>query len=214
MGKVRFSVSVSLDGFMAGPGQSVEDPLGKGGMQVHRWALELAAMRRMFGQPGGLVNASTPIIEDQFAGVGAILMGRNMFGGQPGDWGDGAWRGWWGEDPPYHLSVFVVTHHPRAPLAMQGGTTFHFVTEGVEAALARARAAAGEKDVLLSGGASVIRQCLAAGLVDELGISLAPVFLGRGERPFDDPALAALRLEQVKVIEAPGVTHLRYRVVR
>jgi dihydrofolate reductase len=211
---LRANLSMSLDGFTAGPDQSVANPLGVGGTRVHEWAFPLAAFHRMLGRAGGIENASSRVMEEQFQGAGAVLMGRNMFGGQPGGWGDGAWRGWWGEDPPYHLPVFVVTHHPRAPLVMQGGTTFHFVTGGVEAALAQARAAAGTLDVHLSGGASLIRQCLAAGLIDQLDVSLAPVFLGRGERPFDVPAAAGLELEQVRVIEAPGVTHLRYRVVR
>ncbi len=214
MGKVRFSVAVSLDGFMAGPRQSVEAPLGERGMELHQWAFELAAFRRMHGLEGGVENASARLVEEHFAGAGAVIMGRNMFGGQPGPWGQGdaAWRGWWGEDPPYHMPVFVLTHHPRAPLPMQGGTTFHFVTDGIGAALERARAAAGARDVVLGGGASVIRQYLAAGLVDEVGISLAPVLLGAGERPLD--GVGGLRLEQDRVIEAPGVTHLRYRVVR
>ncbi len=217
MGKLRFSIAVSLDGYMAGPDQSVKDPLGKGGMQLHAWAFELAAFRRMHGMEGGVENASTPLVESMFEGVGAVVMGRNMFGGHPGPWEGrpgGAWRGWWGEDPPYHLPVFVVTHHPRPPLAMQGGTTFHFVTDGIHAALARARDAARGKDVSLGGGASVIRQYLAAGLVDEVGVSLVPVFLGAGERPFDGLGEAGLRFEQVRALEAPGVTHLRYRVVR
>jgi dihydrofolate reductase len=216
MGKVRFSIALSLDGYMAGPRQSVQDPLGVGGPQLHAWALELEAFRRMHGMEGGVRNASTELIERMFEGAGAVVMGRNMFGGQPGPWeeGPGAWRGWWGEDPPYHLPVFVVTHHPRAPLAMQGGTTFEFVTHGIGAALGRAQEAAGGRDVVLGGGASLIRQCLAAGLVDQVGVSLVPVLLGAGERPFDALGDAGLRLAQERAIEAPGVTHLRYRVVR
>lgn len=216
MGKVRFSVAVSIDGYMAGPRQRRDAPLGDGGERLHAWAFELEAFRRMHGMEGGAANASSRIVEEHFEGVGAVVMGRNMFGGQPGPWGEAgeAWRGWWGEDPPYHMPVFVVTHHPRPPLALQGGTTFHFVTEGIGAALEQARAAAGGRDVALGGGASLIRQCLAAGLVDEVGISLVPEVLGAGERLFDGLGAAGLRLEQERVIEAPGVTHLRYRAVR
>ncbi len=213
MGKVRFGVAISLDGFMAGPGQSVEHPLGAGGMRLHDWAFALAAWRRMHvGLEGGVENASTQVVEEALANVGAFVMGRNMFGGQPGPWGDGSWRGWWGETPPFHAPVYVVTHHPRSPLAMRGGTTFTFVTEGVEAAVARAREAAGGRDVVLGGGASLLRQALAAGLVDEAGVSIVPVLLGSGERLFD--GLGGLALEQLRAIEAPGVAHLRYRVVR
>ncbi len=218
MGKVRFGITVSLDGYMAGPRQSAKAPMGEGGQALHTWAFELAAFRRLIGlPPGGVENASSPIVERQFEGAGAVVMGRNMFGGQPGPWTEGpkgVWRGWWGENPPYHMPVFVLTHHPRPPLELQGGTTFRFVTEGIVAALQEARAAAGDRDVVLGGGASVIRQYLAAGLVDEVGLSLVPVILGAGERPLDGLAGAGLRLEQVRAIEAPGVTHLRYRVVR
>ncbi len=214
MGKLRFSITMSLDGFIAGPHQSVENPLGLGGMQLHGWAFELALWRRMHGLEGGATNPSTLVVEDTFTNVGAYLMGRNMFGGQPGPWADGAWKGWWGEDPPFHAPVFVLTHHARQPLAMQGGTTFTFVTSGLEAALAQAVAAAKGKDVVLGGGASVVRQYLAAGLVDEVGVSIAPVLLGSGERLFEGLGGAGLALEQVRAVEAPGVTHLKYRVVR
>lgn len=214
MGKVRFGVAMSIDGFIAGPNQSRKDPLGVGGMKLHAWALELAAWRRTHGLEGGEHNPSTQVVEESLANVGAVIMGRNMFGGHPGPWGEGAWKGWWGENPPYHVPVFVLTHHPREPLELQGGTTFTFVTAGTQAALAQARVAAGGKDVVLGGGASLIRQYLAAGLVDEVGISLVPVFLGSGERLLEGLGQAGLQLEQVRAIEAPGVTHLRYRVVR
>lgn len=214
MGKLRFGITMSLDGFIAGPHQSVENPLGVGGMQLHAWAIELALWRRMHGLEGGATNPSTLVVEDSLTNVGAYLMGRNMFGGQPGPWADGAWKGWWGEDPPFHAPVFVLTHHPRQPLAMQGGTTFTFVTSGLEAALAQAVAAARGKDVVLGGGASVVRQYLAAGLVDEVGVSVVPVLLGSGERLFEGLGGAGLALEQVQAVEAPGVTHLKYRVVR
>jgi dihydrofolate reductase len=183
-------------------------------MRLHQWAFELAAWRRMHGLKGGAENPSTSIVEESLANVGAVIMGRNMFGGQPGPWGDGAWKGWWGEDPPFHVPVFVLTHQARPPLEMQGGTTFTFVTSGAPAALERARAVAEGKDVVLGGGASLIRQCLAAGLVDEVGISLVPVLLGTGERLLDGLGEAGLTLEQVRSVEAPGVTHLKYRVMR
>ncbi len=204
MGQVRFSVAVSLDGFMAGPDQSVEDPLGKGGMQLHQWAF---AARR------GEEPISAAILDETTANVGAYILGRNMFGGGRGDWGDGSWTGWWGDDPPYHAPVFVVTHHAREPLPMEGGTTFHFVTDGIESALAQARAAAGDQDIVLGGGASLVQQFLRAGLVDELQLNVAPVLLGSGERPLDNLDGAGLVLERLRVVEAPGVTHLKYRVV-
>jgi dihydrofolate reductase len=211
MSKVRSFISMSLDGFVAGPHQSEEHPLGVGGMQLHQWLLPLAAFRRAHGEQGGDTNASTPVVERWFTGVGAGVMGRNMFGGGPGPWGEDPWNGWWGDDPPFHMPVYVVTHHPREPLAL-GDTTFTFVTEGVESAVAQARQAAGDQDVTIGGGASVIQQCLRAGLVDELGISVTPVLLGAGERLFDNLDGAELRLEQLRAIEAPGVTHLTYRV--
>ncbi len=165
MSKVRFGIAMSLDGFIAGPDQSVDEPLGVGGMQLHSWAFELAAWRAAHGLEGGEVNASTAVVEKSVANVGAFLMGRNMFGGGPGPWSDDPWNGWWGENPPYHVPVFVLTHHAREPLPLQGGTTFTFVTDGIESALEHARAAAGGKDVVIAGGAAVVRQYLAAGLV-------------------------------------------------
>jgi dihydrofolate reductase len=205
---------MSLDGYVAGPEQSVENPLGIGGMRLHEWAFALAAWREQHGLEGGEVNPSTAFVEESLANVGAVLMGRNMFGGGRGPWGDDPWRGWWGDDPPFHVPVFVLTHHERDPLPLEGGTTFTFVTDGIESALEQARAAAGVEDVVIGGGADVIRQYLAAGLVDELSISLAPVLLGGGERLLDGLGDAAIELEQVDAIAAPGVTHLRYRVVR
>jgi dihydrofolate reductase len=205
---------MSLDGYVAGPEQSVENPLGIGGMRLHEWAFALAAWREQHGLEGGEVNPSTAFVEESLANVGAVLMGRNMFGGGRGPWGDDPWRGWWGDDPPFHVPVFVLTHHERDPLPLEGGTTFTFVTDGIESALEQARGAAGVEDVVIGGGADVIRQYLAAGLVDELSISLTPVLLGGGERLLDGLGDAAIELEQVDAIAAPGVTHLRYRVVR
>ena len=213
MGKVKVQITMSLDGFVAGPNPTVEDPLGEGGEQLHEWAIALEAWRRAHGMEGGEVNASTSILEATQENVGAYVMGRNMFGGGPGPWGDDGWKGWWGDDPPFRAPVFVVTHHEREPLPMQSGTTFTFVTDGVEAAIARAAEAAGDADVLVSGGASAVQQSLAAGLVDELTVSVAPMLLGGGTRLFADGA-EATRLDPVGVVDAPGVAHLMYRVPR
>jgi dihydrofolate reductase len=211
MSKLRVQIATSLDGYVAGPGQTAEDPLGEGGEQLHEWMLPLAAFREGHGREGGEVNASTPIVEELFDGVGAGIMGRNMFGppGEPDD----SWRGWWGEEPPYHMPVYVLTHHARDPLEMRGDTTFYFVTDGIESALEQARQAAGDQDVLVNGGASTINQYLAAGLVDELQLSIAPVILGAGERLFEGVG-PDIQLEQLRAVEAPGVAHLKYRVVR
>jgi len=209
--KLRFQISISLDGFVAGPNQSEEHPLGEGGTQLHEWVIALEAWRRPHGREGGEINASTPVMEEAFAGVGATIMGRNMFGGGPGPWGEDPWDGWWGDEPPFHTPVFVLTHHQREPLEKEGGTTFTFVTDGIESALDQAKAAADGKDVSLGGGADVAQQYLAAGLIDELQLNVVPVLLGEGARLFDNGAGAGLGLEQVQVIEAPGVTHLRYR---
>jgi len=212
MTKVRISVSMSIDGYMAGPDQSLENPLGVGGMQLHNWVFGLEAFQKMHGKSGGETNASSRIMDEMFENVGAVIMGRNMFGPIRGEWPDDSWKGWWGNDPPYHMPVFVLTHHPRSPEPMLGGTTFHFVTEGIEAALRKARGAAAGKDILISGGASTIRQCLAAGFIDELNLSISPVLLGAGERPLDGLRDAGLALEQTRVIDAPGVVHVRYKV--
>jgi dihydrofolate reductase len=213
VGIVRFGVSVSLDGFMAGPDQTLEEPLGVRGEELHDWLVELEVWRRLQGMDGGVVNASTPVAGQAMTGYGAVIMGRNMFGGGRGAWSDDPpWNGWWGDDPPYHTPVFVLTHHPRDPQPMLGGTTFFFVTDGIEAALERAKDAAGDLDVQLGGGANVLQQYLAAGLVDEFELSVAPILLGRGERLLEN--VGDLRLEQVRAIEAPGVAHLRYRVLR
>jgi dihydrofolate reductase len=212
MSKLRFNITMSLDGFVAGPNQSEQDPLGVGGEKLHNWAVALAAWRQLHGEEGGEVNASTPVMEEWFENVGATVMGRNMFGGGPGPWGASPWTGWWGDEPPFHHPVYVLTHHPREPLELQGGTTFHFVTDGIESALEQAKDAAAGKDVSLGGGASVAQQYLAAGLIDEMQISVVPLLLGGGARLFDDLGDAAIEFEQIRVIEAPGVAHLKYRV--
>ncbi len=210
MGKVKCQLAISLDGYVAGPRQSLDDPLGVGGMELHRWVFELEAWRGPQGLEGGDVNPSTQVVKEA-QDVGATVMGRNMFGGGPGPWRDDPpWTGWWGEDPPYHTPVFVLTHHPRDPLPMQGGTTFHFVTEGIGSALEQARKAAGDRDVLIAGGAEAVQQYLAAGLIEELQLHIVPVVLGDGERLLEN--VGDLRLEQTRVIEAPGVVHLTYRV--
>ena len=202
---------MSLDGFVAGPIQSVDNPLGVGGMRLHEWAFPLAAFREMHGLEGGEVNESTAVIEESFANIGATVMGRNLFGGHPGPW-DAAkpWNGWWGATPPFHQPVFVLTHHAREPLKLEGGTTFTFVTDGIEAALERARRAAGGNDIALGGGANAARQYLAAGLVDEMEISLVPTLLGSGERLFDRVGDDLHGLELVRTVPAPKVVHLKF----
>ena len=215
MSKLRSDISVSLDGCVAGPNQSMESPLGEGGEGLHEWVVQLAVWRESHGLEGGEVNVSTRIVEEARENIGAAVMGRNMFGPPGGGpWGDDPWTGWWGDEPPYHYPVYVLTHHPRDPLEMEGGTTFHFVTDGIESALERAKDAAGGKDVTLWGGARAINQYLAAGLLDELELHLVPIVLGAGARLFDDLGDADVHLEQLRAVEAPGVTHVKYRVVR
>jgi dihydrofolate reductase len=211
MTRLRFQVSMSLDGFVAGPDQSTEDPLGKGGMQLHEWAFATAAWRESHGQEAGEVNASSQVVADSLANIGATIMGRNMFGGR-GPWGDEPWEGWWGDDPPFHHPVFVVTHQAREPLPKQGGTTFVFVTDGIESALEQAREAADGEDVALGGGADIAQQYLRAGLIDELQLHVVPVLLGEGARLFDNLEGVHPRLKCTRVVDAPGVTHLTYRL--
>lgn len=214
MTRLLYNVSMSLDGFTAGKDQSPENPMGVGGDQLGEWMRELAAFRKKYpfaGLEGGVTNASTAVFEEDTSG--AMVIGRNMFGGGSGPWGDPPWEGWWGGNP-FQIPVFVLTHHPRDPLVLHGDPPFTFVTEGIRAALEMAQGAASGKDVLVGGSASVAKQYLAAGLLDQLDIHLVPVFLGEGLRPFDDAALSAITLEQERVVEAPGVTHLRFRVIR
>jgi dihydrofolate reductase len=214
MSKLRCHISISLDGFVAGPNQSEESPLGEGGERLHEWVVPLAAWRQPHGMPGGEVNESSRVLEESLENLGAGVMGRNMFGPIGGGaWGDEQWTGWWGDDPPYHYPVFVVTHYPRDPAEMEGGTTFHFVTDGNEAALERAREAAGGKDVMLWGGGNIVQQYLAAGLLDELELHVVPVLLGGGAGLFDNLGDAEVRLEQVRAVEGARVTHVKYRVV-
>jgi dihydrofolate reductase len=210
MGKLRLSITMSLDGYVAGPDQSEDNPLGVGGLELHNWFFPLREFREMHGEQGGEVNASSAVVAERQANIGATIMGRNMFGPIRGQWPDESWRGWWGEDPPYHHPVFVLTHHPRKPIEMQGGTTFHFVSDGIESALGRAKDAAEGRDVWLAGGASAVNQYLAAHLVDEIDLSIAPVILGGGSRLFDGLEPGSLELEQVRAVDAPAVTHIKY----
>src|SRR5215210_2337500 len=180
MSQLTCQISMSLDGFVAGPGQSPEHPLGIGGERLHDWAIATDAWRKQHGRGGGERNADAEIVERSTQGVGTYIMGRRMFGGGEGPW-DESWKGWWGDEPPFHAPVFVLTHHPREPLVMQGGTTFTFVTEGIDSALEQARLAAGEKDVAVAGGASAVQQFLAAGKLDQLYLHIVPVILGAGE---------------------------------
>lgn len=210
MSKLRFRISISLDGFSAGPNQSVQEPLGVGGERLHDWVVALEAWRRAHGKTGGEVNESTAVFEEELTNVGATIMGRNMFGGGPGPWNmTDPWKGWWGRNPPFHHPVFVLTHHAREPLVMQGGTTFTFVTDGIESALEQARRGAGGKDVALAGGARVAQQYLTAGLVDEMQLHVVPTLLGDGERLFDTVAdLHGLAL--VKTVAVADVIHLKF----
>ena len=213
MSKVRVHIAISADGYVAGPNQSEENPLGEGGEELHAWMLELKAWREPHGREGGEVNVSSQVVEEANAKVGAEIMGRGKFGPPGGGpWPDEPWNGWWGEDPPFHMPVFVVTHYEREPLTLTD-TTFTFVTDGIEAALEQATAAADGKDVYIGGGADIINQYLAAGLVDEIEVHVAPLVLGGGERLFDG-VRPDLKLEQLRAVEAPGVAHLKYRVVK
>jgi dihydrofolate reductase len=182
-------------------------------MRLHEWVFKLEAWRAPHGRAGGEVNPSNEVVEEALRNVGAVVMGRNMFGGGPGPWGEDPWKGWWGQNPPFHVPVFVLTHHEREPLEMEGGTTFHFVTDGIESALARALEAAEGADVRLGGGADAARQYLAAGLIDELQLNIVPVLLGDGERLFENVG-SDLELEQERVVHTPEVTHVRYLVSR
>ena len=213
MSKVRVHISVSLDGYVAGPNQSQEEPLGEGGEGLHEWVIALKGWRAFHGMEGGEENVSTAVLKEETENVGAEIMGRGKFGpATRGPWGDDPWQGWWGDEPPFHKPVFVLTHHEREPLTLSD-TTFTFVTGGIEEALEQARSAAAGKDVFIGGGASIINQYLAAGHVDELELHIVPIVLGGGARLFDGVG-PDLRLEQVRTVEAPGVTHVKYRVVK
>jgi dihydrofolate reductase len=211
MSRVRCQITASLDGFVAGPDISLDDPLGKGGERLHEWALATESWRSQHGHPGGERGADSEVIEQSIDNVGAYIMGRRMFGLDEGPH-DEAWKGWWGDEPPFHTPVYVLTHHEREPLEMAGGTTFHFVTDGIESALSQAQTAAGDRDVMVAGGASAVQQYLAAGLLDELYLHIAPILLGSGRRLLED--VGDPKLEPVEVVASPAVTHIRYRVAR
>jgi dihydrofolate reductase len=211
MSKLCFRISMSLDGFVAGPEQSVKNPLGIGGMKLHEWVFPLRAWRETHGLEGGEVNESNAIVAEQVANLGATIMGRHMFGGHPGPWDPKhPWKGWWDNNPPFHHPVFVITHHEREPLEMEGGTTFFFVTDGIESALVQARKAAGGKDVSLAGGARAAQQYLAAGYVDQMDIHVVPILLGSGERLFSDVGDNLHNLHLARTVPTPGVVHLRF----
>jgi dihydrofolate reductase len=202
---------MSLDGFVAGPEQSVKNPLGIGGMKLHEWIFPLRAWRDSHGLEGGEENESNTIVEEQLSNVGATIMGRHMFGGHPGPWDPKhPWKGWWNDHPPFHHPVFVVTHYEREPLEMKGGTTFHFVTDGIESALVQARDAAKDGDVVLAGGARAAQQYLAAGHVDQMDIHIVPVLLGAGERLFSDVGENLHGLHLARTVPTRDVVHLRF----
>lgn len=213
MSRLILDITMSVDGYVAGPNPREEAPLGDGGMRLHEWVFGLAAWRRSQGMAGGEASRDSEIVEETQAAPGAIIMGRGMFGGGDGAW-DASWEGYWGEDPPYGMPVFVLTHHARDPLVMKGGTTFTFVTDGLESALEQARAVAGGKDVALAGGANVVQQYVRRGLLDEFQVHVVPLLLGDGVGLFDHLGGEPIDLEIVRVVDSPAVTHLRYRIVR
>jgi dihydrofolate reductase len=202
------SFSISLDGYGAGPDQSLEQPLGRGGTALHEWAWGTRTFRQMFGQDGGSTGTDDEFAVRGFRNVGAWILGRNMFGPVRGPWPDESWKGWWGDEPPYHVPVFVLTHHARAPITMQGGTVFHFVTDGIEAALHAAKQAAGDLDVRLGGGVATIRQYLRAGLVDEMHLAISPALLGSGEHLLDGIDLPALGFRCTEHVPTAAATHV------
>jgi dihydrofolate reductase len=202
-------ISVSIDGYAAGPNQDIDHPLGVGGERLHDWALATRAFHEMQGEEGGSEGIDNQFADGLRTGIGATIMGRNMFGPIRGDWGDENWTGWWGDNPPYHNDVFVLTHYPREPVSMEGGTTFYFVTDGIESALGRARAAAGDQDVLIAGGASTIQQYLRDGLLDEMHLAFVPVLLGGGERLFDDVGEGPRGYQCTEFVASDAALHVR-----
>jgi len=212
MPKLRVhNLSISIDGYVAGPSQDVDNPLGVGGPMLHEWVFKTRTGRRMLGEQGGDEGIDDRFLANADDGIGATIMGRNMFGPIRGPWAGAGWKGWWGDDPPYHHQVFVLTHHPHDPISMQGGTTFNFVTDGIESALERAFEAADGMDVRLGGGASTVQQYLHAGLVDEMGLAIVPIFLGSGERLFDHLDGGPVGYECVELVGSPSVVHARFQ---
>ena len=215
MSKVICQITVSLDGYVAGPNQSLENPLGEGAVHLHDWAFPTKTFRTMHGDgDAGETGVNDDVLREAFENVGATIMGRNMFGPERGPWSAQPWQGWWGDEPPFHHPVFVLTHHARPPLALTGGTTFHFVTDGIAAAFAQAREAAKGRNVMIGGGASVVQQFLAAGLLDEIELHAVPQLLGAGDRLLDFATARDVQLEPLRVIEGAGVAHLKYRVLK
>jgi dihydrofolate reductase len=211
MSKLRVhNFAISVDGYGAGPLQSLDNPLGVGGPRLHEWVFATRYGRRMIGEEGGDEGIDERFMVAGDTGIGATIMGRNMFGPVRGPWPDEEWKGWWGDDPPYHHPVFVLTRHSRPPLVMQGGTTFNFITDGIEAALARAVEAAGGADVRLGGGVATIQQYLRARLIDELHLAIVPIFLGGGERLFDGLDGGPVGYENVEMVSSASVTHVRF----
>ena len=209
MTKIRVAgFAVSFDGFGAGPEQSIHDPLGKGGMQLHQWFFGTKTFRAMIGKEGGSDGVDEDFAKRSMDGFGAFILGRNMFGPIRGDWPDDSWKGWWGDNPPYHAPTYVLTHHPRDPIVMEGGTTFHFVTEGIEAALERAKDAAGGQDVKIGGGVATVRAYLQAGLIDEMHFAISPVALGRGEPMFAGIDLPSLGFRVTKHTTTEFAMHI------
>lgn len=209
MSKLRVeSFSISLDGFGAGPEQSLDNPLGKGGERLHEWFIPTAIFQRMYGTEAGTTGIDNDFAARGFENIGTWIMGRNMFGPIRGQWPDDNWKGWWGDNPPYHNSVFVLSHHERKPIEMEGGTIFHFVTDGIDSALARAREAANGKDIRLGGGVSTIRQFLQAGLIDELHIAISPILLGTGEHLFQGIDLPMLGYRCKEHVASKNAMHI------
>ncbi len=212
MGKVVVDITMSLDGYVAGPNPTLEEPLGKNGEELHEWVLQTEAWRGQHGLEGGEAGQDSELTEERVASVGAHVMGRRMFSGGSGAWEDDPRSmGWWGDNPPFHVPVFVLTHHAREPVEMEGGTTFVFITDGIESAVEQARAAAGDRDVAIAGGGAAVQQALAAGLVDEMQVHVAPILLGGGTRLFGEDA-DPVRLEATRVLSSPKATHLRFDV--
>jgi dihydrofolate reductase len=213
MGKVFADISMSLDGFIAGPKPTLKEPLGQGGEGLHEWVVKVASWRKSHGKSGGETGSGSDIVEETIARTGAVIMGRKMFSNGKGPWEDDPKAdGWWGDNPPFHCPVFVLTHHPRETVQKEGGTTFTFVTDGIESALSQAKEAAGNKDVSLAGGAHIIQEFIKAGLCDELQIHLVPILLGGGTPLLTN--LGDAKLEKTRVIDSPEVTHLKFKITK